>query len=75
MQVTAEGQICLLHAVREKLGIVPNTEVDFIEENGRFYLVKILITPSQPGTFRRMRGIATVKMRTDEIMALTRGEK
>jgi bifunctional DNA-binding transcriptional regulator/antitoxin component of YhaV-PrlF toxin-antitoxin module len=35
---------------------------------------KMGITPhSAPQTFRRVRGLATVKMSTDEIMALTRG--
>jgi antitoxin PrlF len=74
MQMTADGHIKIPQHVRERLGIVPDTEVEFIEENGRFYLVKLSIHPRTKSKFYRFRGIATVKMRTDEIMTLTRGE-
>jgi len=52
-----------------------NANVDFVEENGRVYLVKKRDASSKTRKYRRLRGIATVKMTTDEIMALTRGEK
>lgn len=74
MQVTADGQIKIPQHIQERLGLGPHTEVDFVEENGRFYLIKISITPRTKSKFRRFRGIATVKMRTDDIMQLTRGE-
>ncbi len=60
--------------IREKMGIVPYTEVDFIEEDGRVILVKRNQATPVPQTFRRVRGSTTVKMSTDEIMALTRGD-
>ncbi len=75
MRVTTKGQVTIPQAIREKLGITPAVEVDFIEEKGRIYLVKGKRENSKPHKFRRVRGIATVKMTTDEIMALTRGEK
>jgi len=59
--------------VREVLGITPETEIDFLEENGRFYIVKTQI-PQKRGKFSKFRGIATAKMSTDEIMRLTREE-
>lgn len=74
MHVTADSRITIPRHVRESLGIVPDTEVDFVEDNGRFYLVKITLPPKKTSTFRRFRGSATVKMRSDEIMQLTRGE-
>lgn len=74
MQVTADGHIKIPRHVRQRLGIAPRTEVEFVEENGRFYLVKIAVRPGTQNKFRRFRGTATVKMRTDEIMQLTRGE-
>ena len=40
MRVTSKGQVTIPKAVREKLGIKSQSEVDFVEENGRFYLVK-----------------------------------
>ena len=75
MRVTIKGQVTIPEHIREKLGIRPQSEVDFIEERGRVYLVKKVRRTPRPSHFRRFRGIATVKMTTDEIMALTRGEK
>ena len=72
MRVTSKGQVTIPKRIREKLGILPNSEVRFVEENDRVYLVK---DKSQASPFERLRGSATIKMTTDEIMALTRGEK
>ena len=48
--------------------------MDFIrQEDGSYRLVKIDKGGQRPSRFRAARGAATVKMRTDEIMALTRG--
>ena len=71
MRVTTKGQVTIPRNVREILGIVPETEIDFIEDNGKFYLVKT-DTPKITGRFRKLRGIATAKMSTSEIMNLTR---
>jgi AbrB family looped-hinge helix DNA binding protein len=71
MRITTKGQITIPQHIREKLGITPNTEIDFLEKEGQIYLVKV-DTNAKPSKFRRLRGIATVKMTTDEIMSLTR---
>ena len=71
MRVTSKGQVTIPKKVREALGIGPKSEVDFVEENGRVYLVK----KSKENSYKRLLGSATIKMTTDEIMALTRGEK
>jgi AbrB family looped-hinge helix DNA binding protein len=72
MRVTTKGQITIPLEIRNKLNITPATEVDFIEdENGRVYIVK-KETPQTNGRFSKLRGVATVKMSTEEIMALTR---
>ena len=71
MRVTTKGQVTIPRNVREMLGITPETEVDFKEEDGRFYIVKTS-KPSSTGKFKKLRGIATAKMSTDEIMSLTR---
>jgi AbrB family looped-hinge helix DNA binding protein len=73
VRVTTKGQVTIPQPIREKFGISPAVEVDFVEEKGRIYLVKIQGDKTKPGKFRRLRGTATVKMSTDEIMALTRG--
>jgi AbrB family looped-hinge helix DNA binding protein len=75
MRVTTKGQVTIPQHIREKMGITPHTEVDFIEEDGRIILVKRDPAASVSQTFRRVRGVATVNMSTDEIMALTRGNE
>lgn len=70
MRVTIKGQVTIPQHIREKLGIIPATEIEFVEEKDRVYIVK----KKSPKTrkFRKLRGVATVRMTTDEIMALTR---
>ena len=75
MRVTTKGQVTIPIDVREKLGITPSTEVDFIEEGDRIFLVKRKVKAGTAQKFAKLRGIATVKMTTDEIMKLTRAEK
>jgi AbrB family looped-hinge helix DNA binding protein len=73
MRVTTKGQVTIPQNIREKWGITPSTEVDFIEEDGKVYLVKKAM-PEPQTRFRRFRGSATVKLSTEEIMSLTRSE-
>lgn len=75
MRVTTKGQVTIPQEIREKLKISPSTEVDFIEEKSRIYLVKREGKAGKNRRFKKLRGIADVKMTTDEIMALTRGKK
>ena len=74
MRVTTKGQVTIPLQVREKLGIAPYSEVEFVEEKERVYIVKTTSRSRKSRRFQRLRGIATVKLTTDEIMALTRGE-
>ncbi len=71
MRVTSKGQVTIPRKVREVLGIAPETDIDFKEDNGRFYIVK---TTKYKATnkFNKFRGVASSKMTTDEIMSLTR---
>lgn len=71
MRVTTKGQVTIPRNIREVLGITPKTEIDFIEDNGKFYIVRT-DEPKLQGKFNKLRGIATAKMSTDEIMKLTR---
>ena len=73
MHVTSKGQITIPQNLREKYGINQNTEVEFYEENGKIYIKKRSNKKNIMKRYDRFRGIATVKMTTDEIMALTRG--
>lgn len=74
MRVTTKGQVTIPLKIREKLNIKPASEVDFVVgEDGRVYLVKKKINTAN-NRFSKLRGIATVKMTTEEIMALTRAD-
>ncbi len=75
MRVTTKGQVTIPQHIREKLGITPAVEVDFLEEKGRIYLVKKKGKRAASRRYKGLRGIATVKMSTDEIMALTRDDE
>ena len=80
MKVTVKGQVTIPIQIREKLGITPNSEVDFVEvdfveEDGRVYIKRKISSIPPTNRFHRFRGAATVKMTTDEILALTRGEE
>ncbi|MEJ2165554.1 MAG: AbrB/MazE/SpoVT family DNA-binding domain-containing protein [Desulfobacterales bacterium] len=72
MRVTTKGQVTIPQHIREKLGILPATEIEFIEEKDRVYIVKKEDPENRNNRFRKLRGVATVRMTTDEIMALTR---
>ena len=74
MRVTTKGQVTIPRQVREALGIQPYSEVDFVKiEEGDYRLVKVDRPQRGKSRFTALRGTATVKMSTAEIMALTRG--
>jgi AbrB family looped-hinge helix DNA binding protein len=72
MYVTTKGQVTIPMELREKYEIYPHTEVEFIEEEGKIYIKKKKTPGEKKNRFQKYRGIASVKMTTDEIMALTR---
>jgi len=72
MRVTTKGQVTIPQHIREKLGIVPATDIEFVEEKDRVYIVKKEGLGNRNNKFRKLRGVAAVSMTTDEIMALTR---
>ncbi|MDI3469555.1 MAG: hypothetical protein OJF62_001618 [Pseudolabrys sp.] len=73
--VTSKGQVTIPKRVRDRLGIDPGSKIDFeIDENGRAYLHRAG-KRAKPSRFERLRGTATSGLTTDQIMALTRGER
>ncbi len=73
MKITSEGQITIPAEIREKLGLIPNTEVEFEVIGDVVYLRKAKInSTSSRSLVEMMRGRATVKITTQDIMALTR---
>ncbi len=72
MHVTTKGQVTIPQRIREKYNITANSEVDFIDEDGKIILVKMNNNSNRKNKFNKVRGIATVKLTTDEIMDLIR---
>ncbi len=74
MRITSKGQVTIPQAIREKAGLLPNTEVEFVLEGKTVRIVRA--RSGRPGRGRvvveRLRGRGAIKMTTDEIMALTR---
>ena len=76
MQVTSKGQVTVPVEIRERLGIQPGTQVEF-EVVGDAVMLRKAKGGQRRGRsiVARMRGKASVKMTTDEIMAVTRGSE
>lgn len=72
--VTAKGQVTIPKPVRDLLGIVPGSKIDFRRAaDGSVVIVRADKKPS-PSRFARLRGHAGTGLSTEAIMALTRGE-
>ena len=78
MHITSKGQVTIPQAVRNRLGLLPHTEVEFelAGDHARIRKAKHEAGESARGRLavEALRGTADVRMTTDEIMALTRGE-
>ena len=77
--VTSKGQVTIPKKVRDRLGIEAGSAVDFeLTDAGEVVLRPVVRgcgrrPVRQPRSrFAKLRGRATVKMRTEEILALTR---
>jgi AbrB family looped-hinge helix DNA binding protein len=77
MRITAKGQVTIPVAIREKAGLLPHTEVDFELDGDAVRIVKAKSPRGETRgerAVRLLRGSGTVRMTTDEIMALMRGD-
>lgn len=74
MKITTKGQVTIPIEVRERLGLLPDTEVRF-RVRGDVAILEKVAAPSRRGreVVERLRGKATTKLTTDQILALTRG--
>lgn len=75
MRITTKGQVTIPAEIRERLGLLPDTEVDFIVDGDTVRIVRrdgARRAGRGAKVIRRLRGTGTIRMSTDEIMALTR---
>lgn len=75
LKIIGKGKITHPKRVREKLGVAPLSKVEFVEEIGRVFLVNKGVGEPENQDFARLRGCARVRMSTEEVMLLTRGEE
>jgi len=72
--VTAKGQVTIPKPVRDLLGIVPGSKVDFRRTpDGDVVIIRAGKAPPA-SRFQKLRGHAGKGLDTEAIMALTRGE-
>jgi len=77
MRITSNGQVTIPKTIRDQLGLLPHTEVEFVLDGDGVRLVKARL---QRGGSRGALAVRLLKesgplsMSTDEIMALTRDE-
>jgi AbrB family looped-hinge helix DNA binding protein len=74
--LTSKGQVTIPKQIRDALNLAPGSAVEFAVNNeGEVVIHKVGARPSRkPDRFDAARGKADVKWRTDELMALLRGE-
>lgn len=75
MRITSKGQVTIPQEIRERFGLLPHTEVEFVVEDGA-----VVVRKASGGNkaardwARAYRGSLKGGMSTDELMRLTRGE-
>lgn len=75
MRISSKGQVTIPIEIREKLGLLPNTEVEVELQGNAARLVKAPANRARgrgADTVTPLRSKGDVKMTTDEILALTR---
>ncbi|MGN6587823.1 MAG: AbrB/MazE/SpoVT family DNA-binding domain-containing protein [Solirubrobacterales bacterium] len=77
MRITSKGQVTIPKEIRDEFGLLPGTEVEFVAESGQIKVRKIKGARNRGQEIvehlKRASG-GDIKMSTDEIMRLTRGE-
>ena len=74
MRITSKGQVTIPQEIRLRLGLQPETEVEFDVVGSTVRMRKVEGRPGRGrGIVDRLRGRATARLTTDQILALTRG--
>ena len=75
MRITSKGQVTIPRAIRDQFGLLPETEVTFVVDDGVVTLVKAesLAPDRADRAIAALHGSAGPGMTTDELLALIRG--
>lgn len=73
MKITAKGQVTIPVQLRKRLGLLPNTEEEFVLKNGQAVLRKLRRSGRRGAkVVAHLRGRGTVALTTEQILAKTR---
>ena len=74
--LTSKGQVTIPKQIRDALNLAPGSSVEFaVNREGEVVIHRVGAKPSRKrDRFEAARGKADVKWRTDDLMALLRGE-
>ena len=74
MRITSKGQVTIPQEIRERAGLLPHTEVEFVYDGKTVRILKAARGKSSRGArlIAHMRGRGTGTLTTEQIMALTR---
>ena len=74
--MTLKGQVTIPKQIRDALGLQPGAKVDFaVNQDGEVVLQAAKVSgKAKKDRFESARGKADIKWRTDDLMALLRGE-
>lgn len=75
--LTSKGQVTIPKSIRDRLGLKPGHQVEFVADREGRVMVKPVVTTRRAARsrFAALRGSADVGMTTDQILALTRGPR
>lgn len=77
MRITSKGQVTIPQAIREKLGLLPHSEVEFQIVGDSVRIRKAGSAKKKTRgemIVERLRGTGNRRFTTEEIMAMTRGD-
>ncbi len=75
MKITTKGQVTIPQDVRDEFGFLPNTDVEFVRDGKGGVRLKKAATPARRGAalVAGMRGRWRARLKTDDVMKMTRG--
>jgi len=74
MRITSKGQVTIPQEIRERAGLLPHTEVEFVYDGKSVRILKASRGKISRGArlIAHMRGRGSGTLTTEQIMALTR---